>query len=501
MTERDYDQLCAICDELLLSPEVTTERIAIAWLHVLNEHPSNLAKYSDMIAGLPAERGVALKAALIQLRQWVRGRKAGGAATEAASPVDVMFVSHLLNEAQVGAAEDFYFGNAPEALMEQGASACMVLKNNTRLAATGLDVRWPVQMARRIVLPDTLCFRQELGLRRKLAAEARSLGTGGGGGNNEMEGRVRTEARRQTRSISSLSTLRFYYQILDLVTRLRPKAIVVTFEGHAWERLAFAAARQAMPGIVCAGYHHTIVFRRQHAALRPLGKSLDPDVVLTAGTFSEKRFRAAYASRPVTVATMGIHRRQKEAGARDPTAGHSCLVIPDGIITEIVFLFDFALEAARQAPEIPFVFRLHPMVSRPALIKRYPRFGALPPNVSFSSAGIEQDFTRTRCALYRGSNAAIYAVIAGLRPFYVARENELPIDSLHQMQSWKKPVQTPAEFVAAAREDRGQDEMARAREAAEAVAFCQSYFMPVNLNVLFDTLSPALPKRPPGNVK
>jgi hypothetical protein len=498
MTERDYNQLCAICDELLVTPDVTIERIANAWLHVLNEHPSNLAKYSDLIDGLPTERGVALKAALIQLRQWVLGRESGGADTEAASPVDVMFVSHLLNEKQVGAAEDFYFGNAPEALAERGASACVVLKNNTKLAPKGLGARWPAQMARRIVLPDTLCFRQELGLRQKLASEARSLGAGG---HTEMDGRVRTEARWQTRSISSLMTLRIYYQILDLVTRLRPKAIVVTFEGHAWERLAFAAARQVMPGVVCVGYHHTILFPRQYAALRPLGWRFDPDVVLTAGTISERRFRAAYASRPVTVATMGIHRRQKEAGGRDPTASGACLVIPDGIISEVVFLFDFVLEAARQAPEIPFVLRLHPMVSRPALLQRYPRFGALPPNVTFSSAGIEEDFERTRCALYRGSNASIYAVIAGLRPFYVAREKEMAIDCLHQMQSWKKVVQTPAEFVVAARADGAQDELERRREAADAVAFCQSYFMPVNLNVLFDILSPALPKRTPGNVK
>lgn len=499
MTERQYSELCSTCDQLLLVPEPTVSRLAIAWLHVLNEHPSNVEKYSGMIAGLPPKRGVAIKSVLIQLWQWMRGRKSGGAATEAATPVDVLFISHLLNEAQVGATEDFYFGSAPEALREKGATACVALLNHTKLEATGLDARWPVEMAQRIVLPHSLCFWQEFGLRRKMAAAARSLGTGGGGGHTDMDGRVRTEARRQTRSISSLSTLRVYYQILDLVTRIRPKAIIVTFEGHAWERLAFAAARQAMPGIVCAGYHHTIVFRRQHAALRPLGESLDPDVVLTAGEFSEKRFRTAYASRPVTVATMGIHRRQKEVNARDPATSHACLVIPDGIITEIVFLFDYALEAARQAPEIPFVFRLHPLVSPPTLIKRYPRFGALPPNVSFSSAGLEQDFTRTRWALYRGSNTVIYAVIAGLRPFYVVRENELPIDSLHQMQSWKKVVTTPSEFVAAARADQAQDERKRSRESSDAQAFCSSYFMPVNLNVLFDTLSPALPKRTPRN--
>jgi len=495
MTERDYDKLCASCDELLVTSDVTIERMAIAWLHVLNEHPSNLAKYSNFSAGLPAKPGVALKSALIQLWQWAGGRATAGAAPDAASPVDVLFVSHLLNEAQVGAAEDFYFGNAPEALAKQGASACVVLNNNTKLAAAGLDARWPAQMARRIVLPHALSLRREFSLRRKMAAEARRLGASGGVEHSEFDKKVRTEARRQTRAISSLSTLRFFHQILDLVTLLRPKAIVVTFEGHAWERMAFAAARQVVPGVVCVGYHHTIIFPRQHAALRPLGRRFDPDVILTAGTISEKCFREAYASRPVTVATMGIHRRQKEASVRDPMANVACLVIPDGIITETVFLFDFALDAARQAPEISFVLRLHPIVSRPSLVQRYPRFGALPPNVSFSSVGINEDFQRAQCVLYRGSNASIYAVIAGLRPFYVAREREMPIDCLHQMQSWKKVVHTAAEFVAIAREDRAQDDLARGREAAEAVAFCQSYFMPVSLDVLFDTLSPALPKR------
>lgn len=463
MTERDYNQLRAICDELPVTPDVTIEHLA-------------------------------LKSGLMQLRQRVCRRRSAGAAREAASPVDVMFVSHLLNEKQVGAAGDFYFGSAPEALIEQGASACVVLRNQTKLAATGLEARWSVKMARRIVVPDTLCFRQEFGLRRKMAAEAQSLGTDGGGGQTEIDGRVRTEARRQTRSSASLSTLRLYYQILDLVTRLRPKAIVVTFEGHAWERLAFAAARQALSNVICVGYHHTILFPRQHAALRPLGARFDPDAILTAGIINERRFRQAYASKPINVATMGIHRRQKETVDRDPVLNHRCLVIPDGIISEVVFLFDFALEAARQAPEISFVLRLHPMVTRTELIKRYPRFGNLPSNFIFSNLSLTEDFKRIRCALYRGSNAAIYAVIAGLRPYYVYREKELAIDCLHQLQSFKKIVLTPAEFIGAVKDNFAQDHLTFKRESSEAIDYCKNYLMPLNLNVMFDILSPVLLK-------
>ena len=494
MTERQYSELCSICDQLLLVPEPTVSRLAIAWLHVLNEHPSNVEKYSGMIAGLPPKRGVAIKSVLIQLWQWMRGRKSGGAASEAATPVDVLFISHLLNEAQVGATEDFYFGSAPEALREKGATACVALLNHTKLEATGLDARWPVEMAQRIVLPHSLCFWQEFGLRRKMAAEARSLSPGGGGGHTEMDDKIRTEARRQTLSISALSTLRLYYQILDLVTRLRPKAIIVTFEGHAWERLAFAAARQALPNVICVGYHHTILFPRQHAALRPLGERFDPNAILTAGIINEKRFREAYTSQAINVATMGIHRRQNKTVGRDPASSHSCLVIPDGIISEVVFLFDFALEAARQAPEISFVLRLHPMITRSELTKRYPRFGNLPLNLIFSNLTIQEDFKRTRCALYRGSNAAIYAVIEGLRPYYVSREKEMAIDCLHQLPNFKKIVMTPAEFIRVVKDDFAQNHLTFKRESAEAIDYCQNYLMPLNLNVMFDILSPVLLK-------
>ena len=492
MTENQYIEICSACDSVLLAPDSTIERVAIPWLHVLNEHPSNLAKYKKIFTRRPLERGGALKSALIQVRQWVRGRKSVNVTARASSPVDVIFVSHLLNEAHAAAAEDFYFGNAPEALMGRGASACVVLKNSTELAATSLQARWPADMAPRIILPETLCWRREFELRRKLAREADRLRYAQGDKRSELSRLIASEARRQALAISSLSTLRFYYQIKDLVALLRPKVIIVTFEGHAWERLAFAAARKVFPGLTCVGYHHTILFPRQHAALRPLGKPYDPDIVLTAGKYAEHRFQKSYAESSVKVAAMGIHRRQKKKSVQDVKNGFGCLVIPDGIISEIEFLLGFALDAARQAPEIPFIFHLHPMVSWTSIVKRFPRFRVLPANVCFSSAGIENDFSRTQWALYRGSNASIYAVISGLRPFYVAREGELRIDCLYQLQSWRKVVQTPTGFVAALRKDRTRDPLARRIEAADAVAFCQRYFMPINHDVLFKALKPAI---------
>ncbi|MDP9200441.1 MAG: hypothetical protein M3P26_00710, partial [Gemmatimonadota bacterium] len=279
-----------------------------------------------------------------------------------------------------------------------------------------------------------------------------------------------------------------HQQILHLAERLRPKVIVVTFEGHAWERLAFAAARQIVPDIRCVGYHHTVLFPRQHAPLRLLHSlRYDPDVVLTAGDISRDRFRRSFDRSGIQVVTMGIHRRQAHAIDAETKGSDrnrvSCLVIPDGIMSEVVFLFDFAIESARQASDINFILRLHPVVSLEKLRSRFPRFQQLPGNVEVSTGTLDHDLSRARWALYRGTNAAIYAVIAGVRPFYVEKPGEMSIDSLHELRSWKKVVGKPAEFLESARADLGADPLPASNDAAAAAAYCKRYFMPPDYRV------------------
>ena len=50
MNEIQYSEMCEACDRVLLLPESTVGRTAIAWLHVVREHPVVLANYVDLIA-------------------------------------------------------------------------------------------------------------------------------------------------------------------------------------------------------------------------------------------------------------------------------------------------------------------------------------------------------------------------------------------------------------------------------------------------------------------
>jgi hypothetical protein len=490
VTDEEYRAICDACDRLLLASDATVERVAIPWLHVLNEHPVNLLQYSSVIGAPTRERLVMVRSALAQVKLSLKRHRRRDFAASVPRSADVLWVSHLLNESQIGAADDFYFGRLPELLQADGLPGCVVMMNATTLESAGLAARWPADMAPRVFLAHARSPRQEWSVRRRQALESRRLRALAATGRDGVERRICERAAVLALSSSSIAAMRFYHHMRDLVARLRPKAIVLTYEGHAWERLAFAAARRAAPGIRCIGYHHSIVFPRQHAALRLLGAPYDPDVILTAGDIAADKYRSALPSGKARVATLGIHRRQQVTAAMATSAGdrrECCLVMPDGIVSEVARLCDFSIAAATAAPHLRFLIRLHPVVSLEGLKNQFPRFRTLPPNVAFSAERIEVDFARSRWALYRGSNAAVYAVIAGLRPFYVDRPGELRFDSLNDLKIWKKVIQSPRELVAQAEQDANgtADDMS---DAAAAADYCSRYFMPTNPRVLLDAI-------------
>jgi hypothetical protein len=480
----EYGELCAACDAVLLEEPLTVERTAIGWLHVLNEHPINLAKYEPLYSAATERSMLRARSAVSQVISLLK--RARVSAPETPLPqIDIIFVSHLLNPAHIGG-EDFYFGALPEFVRAEGYSTCVVLRNSLPAGSQDLATKWR-DMAPRMVLPETTSVRSELKLRIQLGREARRLHRGSPLATVRLREAVRRLASSHALSSATLGALRFYEQMRTLAARVRPKAIVITYEGHAWERLGFAAARAAAPGVRCVGYHHTILFPRQHAALRMLAPRFDPDVILTAGAVSAERFRGALGGSSIRVASLGTHRRQAvSAGIAERPA--CCLVIPDGIVPEVVRLADFAVSTATRAPQLRFVIRLHPVLPLSQLLNEAPQFRTLPPNVTFSDEAISADFARSRWALYRGSNAAIHAVIDGLRPFYLERRGEMRIDSLNDLQIWKRIVTEPDEFIREAERDlqRTSEDVS---DAAAAREYCQRYFEPLNPTSLLESIA------------
>jgi hypothetical protein len=165
-----------------------------------------------------------------------------------------------------------------------------------------------------------------------------------------------------------------------------------------------------------------------------------------------------------------------------------CLVLPDGDEREFFTLFQFAAECAHTHPTLGFIVRPHPIVDAEALRRRI----ELPGNLTLSvGTPLIDDLARARYCIYRGSSAVVHAVIAGLKPFYLARPGELSFDPLFALSGWRETITRPEEFGARLQEhDRAAG--SNGRMAAESARkFCEDYVSPLRPAALDELLSMA----------
>lgn len=507
MNQEQYESLCDACDRALLAEESGKDVVAIPWLHVLREHPVVLAAYEGLFrepAGPEASRSWSriLRARASWLRQIgialrSESRPWFGLAT-LPQRVDILFVSHLLNISHAGMVDDFYFDKLPGILAARGHSVVIALINHTYRRGAPLADKWKGSAVDRVVLSDSLGLAGEVALHRRMSAEASRLRQRAKEQSPGLLRRVLDRASQEAVSGATRTTLRLGEQIAALAVALKPKAIVVTHEGHAWERIVFAGARSAVPDVRCVGYQHAALFRLQHAIQRGLAPAYNPDHILTSGPVFKARLDRAPGLRGVSISVLGSSR----GVAQDASAGvvaakvrpritsepnrQGCLVLPEGMLSECDFLFGFSLECARAFPDVRFIWRLHPLVAFESLMARNAKLQKVPDNVVLSDAPLETDIMRARWALYRGTTAIVQAVGAGVRPLYLRLPGEMTIDPLYELAGWRIAVTTPEDVRRVVDADRGNPYWDGEAAFVAAERHCRNMFTPLSLDALTD---------------
>jgi hypothetical protein len=227
----------------------------------------------------------------------------------------------------------------------------------------------------------------------------------------------------------------------------RPRAFLTLYEGHAWESCMRWGVKEADPSCLTVGYQHTMVFRESLALLEPSTEgrvATVPDVVLCLGAVPRELMRRGhepFRTRLIRFGSFRFHATPVERPA-DP-ARRTVLVTPEGIPSEVEALFTFAYACARQLPSHTFILRCHPEVPMSRAIELVSVDLARQPNIILSDQRIEEDFARASVLLYRGSSAALYAVLHGLLPVYVQMEGRRDRDPLYQLETWRRHCRTP----------------------------------------------------------
>jgi len=450
---------------VLLKSSARIETVAIPWLHVIREHPTFLENYTNLFECSRRKPSIiqcllgSVRAFAIHTRHVARCIQSNGRAffvtKKVPKSLDYLFVSHLLSSSQISQPYDFYFGDVPEKLAARGFSVAIALINHTSQNESFLVNQIKQTSVSRIIFSHLLSFCNEIELYQRLKKESNRLRAEAACEVDGLDRLVLLRAADEALSGGAFGALRVSWQIGRLVAQTRAKTIVLTHEGHAWERTVIASARKANPSVRCIGYQHAAVFRLQHALRRNLCSEYNPDQILTAGLVGKKQLEASPKLQKIPISVLGSSRAKNPKNKRQAKQksipikngrDYVCLVLPEGIQTECHHLFNFSIACSKAFPNIKFIWRLHSIVDYKKLCYENYQLKKLPIGIRISNESLEKDFAQSDTVLYRGTTAAVQAVAAGLRPIYLKLKNEMSIDPLYEMRDSVERVSTIGQF-------------------------------------------------------
>ena len=462
MKFENYKALCRSCDDLLTDQNSTRARVAIPWLHIVREHPHFLEQYEYLFN----QKGGAVWLSNILLlfrnlsgwlRQVLRSVRCADdllppRLAQAPRSVDLLIVSHLINAGHLAAEKDFYFGKLPGFLKAQGRNIVVALINHTNHKFDEENrVSCLEDGVHRIVLDDRMCFSKTWSCFSAALSESIALLKKGVDMSEPLGRRVCRRAALEMLSGGARDAQRVAQQISDLVRTLGCRAVLTTYEGHAWERAVYGQVRLASPSVRCFAYQHAAVFHLQHGLKRALGPTYDPDVVFASGEFPAAEMAGVGGNGAPQVRVLGSTRAvsidKAQLIIQRNLDGKECLVLPEGLKTECTLMISFAIACAKQLSNIRFVLRLHPAIQLSSLKADVPELAALPVNVVFSTRSLEGDAQRASWVLYRGTTAVVAGAQYGAQPIYLQAENEeMSIDPLYSLGDERPIVRDVSEF-------------------------------------------------------
>lgn len=445
-------QISSLCIDLLWrhdSPWV----VANSFLHMQNFSSKTLDFYAPLLAG-----GWGLGFALHHLARGVWhllasiifvGRSLYGDKIE--TGIDTLFISHL-NRPSDYDSEDQYYGPMPQLMTDYGKSVAILMLNQCRARPHNLR-----QAPQNRAIPKVICapyltpWTEAFNFLR-LAAVGIFMGVRGIWKQRGLGRRLTVFLGLTNASARSLASIRIATQISQTVQRGKPKSIVFTYEGHAWERLLCQFIRTKWPEIQLIGYQHSVVLGGPAAILQKFPKQLTPHKILTTGPLTASRFIESHSIDANAVISVGSNKTQLPVVNAASYQKAMILIVPEGTQKEAKTMAAFGVALANAMKErgmtTMVTLRLHPLQNFQWLKRQLPEVASLPSNLIFSEASLANDSRQASWILYRGSSAVFSAVPEGGRPLYLDSDNNADNnDPLSQSGPFRKFVTSVEDVI------------------------------------------------------
>ena len=265
----------------------------------------------------------------------------------------VLILSHLINLKHLNSKDDFYYGDLVNQLNNLNLDSKLILRNETKLPSKQIFEKLNKD---KIILSKRTFFLSEI-LYLFIALT------------NFIKFNLKIKKYRyKKKSINFftlksfgyiISNLRLNSQINYLLKIYEPKFLIITFEGHGWERLIIRNVKKNKKTKVIA-YQFSAITKDHHSLFRSLSKTTDPDFIFTTGTHTYKKFKKSYNCK---VKIIGSHKWKKIASYNKKKTKNNVLILPEAYVSESKDLLNFAIQISKFNKEFYFYLRLHPMIN------------------------------------------------------------------------------------------------------------------------------------------
>ena len=328
-----------------------------------------------------------------------------------AGEVNAVIVSHMVSEPSAESSVDGYFGNFCEKLSDVGVSSktlfinhigrkgCKSVTNNNGLYLTSPYRDLKSELS---ILLDQICsafrlWKHSLQEQRKLARRF-----------------VRCGISASVTSVA-LSNRRIACQLFDGIDELDPSYVILTYEGHGWERLLIRAINRKKPNVKIIGYHHSIIFSGHRAIDCSFGKDSLPDFVVTAGDITAGILKNVPTKSGLKPFALGSPKANDFVGHEKKTDAGQAIVLlaPEGVKEEVLAFLQLAKELVDLGCFNEIRLRLHPLMQSGALRSWFDDNFDYETSVVVSNCHLEEDLAAASFVVYRASSVAISALAVG----------------------------------------------------------------------------------------
>ena len=334
--------------------------------------------------------------------------------------IDLLIVSNFTKISNLNNQNDLFFGNLQSETKKIGINSCTIFRNFTKYSSS--DLRKKNRIKNYFYLKDFDSLQYEiryfiiaiyLFLKFKL---------------NLIPGKKILNDDKKKFSFfnffTGISSLRLSNLIINFVKKYNPKIVLITLEGHAWEKILTYKLKEKFPNLIVIGYQFSVISKHTNSLFLKLGNKFETDFVFTKNKIHKEIFiNKGFDKRKVKV--LG-NLKKINCVKKKKLKLNDIIICPEALDYENEVLFSFAKKCAKDIKDYRFIFRPHPNYKK-AFISKYK-------NLLISNKSLHEDLSKSKILIYRGSSVCYEASHYNILPIYLKMKDEISIDPLYKFQ-------------------------------------------------------------------